>query len=75
MVTKGENESEDYKVALMLHCIGEKTLEIYTSLPGIYAGLPNKGPAEILTALEGYCDSPFLNGFSPKNFIRMRHQA
>ncbi|KYO31103.1 hypothetical protein Y1Q_0016457 [Alligator mississippiensis] len=40
-VTKAEEEAEDYKIAVVLHCTGEKPLEIY-NVQGMFADPNNK---------------------------------
>lgn len=36
-VTKAEEDSEDSKIAVLLHCIEEKALEIYHNMQRVFA--------------------------------------
>ena len=55
-VTKAEKESEDFKIAVFLNCIGDKALEVYTDLQGVLADPNNKTLAEVLTAFQTHCE-------------------
>ncbi|KAJ8403683.1 hypothetical protein AAFF_G00350090 [Aldrovandia affinis] len=61
------DKSEERKIAVMLHCVGEDALEIYNALNVQYADAQAKKMEEVLTAFRQYCAPR-------KNTVFERHQ-
>ncbi|KAJ8396758.1 hypothetical protein AAFF_G00013570 [Aldrovandia affinis] len=61
------DKSEERKIAVMLHCVGEDALEIYNALNIQYADAQAKKMEEVLTAFRQYCAPR-------KNTVFERHQ-
>ena len=47
-----DDESEDKKIAVLLHCIGEDALEIYNTLDILYEDAEDKEMEEVITFLK-----------------------
>ncbi|KAJ8384827.1 hypothetical protein AAFF_G00198140 [Aldrovandia affinis] len=61
------DKSEERKITVMLHCVGEDALEIYNNLNIQYADAQAKKMEEVLTAFRQYCAPR-------KNTVFERHQ-